>query len=127
MAAFLSVLPFIASHPDGITRRDKAEVRNAVGKLSYRWTVSERKDRGPSKGRAHRYLVAELRSAIDMPAFRLHRHEGAVVLSEIDDTGTWLLGQFASMADALAKLRQAAMARFAGSGSLSGPEHVATA
>lgn len=127
MATFLSALPFIAAHPDSTTRRDRSEVRIAVAKLSYRWTVTERRDHTATNRTAQRYLLVELHSAIGMPAFRLHRHEGMVVLSETDDTGTWLLGQFGTMGDALARLRQAAMARFAGFSAASGPDHAAAA
>ena len=127
MAIFLSALPFVRGNPDSTTRRDRTEVGTTVAKLSYRWTVTERRDPTAANGTAQRYLVVELRSAIDMPSFRLHRRDGVVVLSEIDDTGTWLLGQFGTMADALTKLRQAAMARFAGIGATYNPKHVAVA
>lgn len=127
MALFLSMLPFVAAHPDSTTRRDRAEVRAAVARLSYRWTVTERKDHTVANGTAQRYLVVELHSAIGMPAFRLHRYDGMVVLSEMDDTGTWLLGQFAAMAEALARLRQAAMARFAGISAAFSPDHAVAA
>lgn len=91
MAIFLSALPFVRGNPDSTTRRDRTEVGTTVAKLSYRWTVTERRDPTAANGTAQRYLVVELRSAIDMPSFRLHRRDGVVVLSEIDDTGTWLL------------------------------------
>ena len=125
MTTFLSALPFVGGNPDSITRRDRIEVGTAVAKLSFCWTVTERRDHKAAGGTAQRYLIVELHSAIGMPAFRLHRYDGVVVLSEIDDTGTWLLGQFGTMADALTKLRQSAMARFAGIGATFNPNHVA--
>lgn len=116
MPVFLSALPAcIAPDPDSTTRRDKARTRAAVAKLSYRWTVTERTDRPAAKGMARRHLVVEMHGAVAMPAFRLDRHGDEVVLSEHDDTGAWTLGRFAGLDDALAALRRAAMARFAGS------------
>ena len=115
MVAFLSVLPaFIVPDPDSTTRRDKAQTRAAVAKLSYHWTVTERTDRPAAKGMARRHLVVEMHGAVAMPVFRLDRHGATIVLSEHDDTGAWMLGRFDGMDAALAALRRAAMARFAG-------------
>ena len=115
MAAFLSVLPAcIAPDPDSTTRRDRTQARAAAAKLSYHWTVTERTDRPAAKGMARRHLVVEMHGAVAMPAFRLDRHGQEVVLSEHDEAGAWTLGRFDGMAAALAALRRAAMARFAG-------------
>lgn len=115
MPAFLSALPAcIAPDPDSTTRRDKAQTRAAAAKLSYHWTVTERTDRPAAKGMARRHLVVEMHGAVAMPAFRLDRHGDEVILSEHDDTGAWTLGRFGGMDDALAALRRAVMARFAG-------------
>jgi len=114
MPAFLSALPFVAPDPDSTTRRDRARARAAAARLSYRWTVSERTDRPAAPGAARRHLVVELQGAVAMPAFRLDRHGAEVVLSGRDEAGAWTLGRFAGMDEALAALRRAAMARFAG-------------
>lgn len=125
MAAFLAVLPFIAPDPDNTTRRDRAEARALAARLSYRWTVTERIDRLNARGTALRHLVVEQQGPVAMPAFRLDRQGGTVLLSEHDDAGSWTLGRFDTMADALAALRRTAMAHFAGSGGTL--DHAATA
>lgn len=124
MAAWLSALfSLVVPDSDSTTRRDEAQVRAAVARLPYRWTVARRVDRSAVKGTARRHLVAEMHGAVAMPAFRLDRHGHDVVLSEHDDTGAWMLGRFADTDEALAALRRAALARFVGA--VPEPEHAA--
>lgn len=99
-----------APAPRGTTARDGAVTRATVARFSPGWTVTERVDHPGAGGRAYPHLTVGPRDAAS-PAFRLDRHERAVVLSECDDSGTWTLGWFGCLADALAMLHREVLAR----------------
>lgn len=116
----------VAPGPRGTTARDGAQTRAAVARLSHGGTVTERLD-GPGTGStARRHLVVEFGDA-RLPAFRLDRHERAVVLSERDGAATWTLGWFGGLADALAMLRREVLARPVEAASPPETPHVAPA
>lgn len=102
--------PPVAPGPRGTTARDGAQTRAAVARLSHGGTVTERMDGPDTRGTMRRHLVVEFRDA-RLPAFRLDRHERAVVLSERDGAATWTLGWFGGLTDALAMLRREVLAR----------------
>lgn len=102
--------PLVAPGLRGTTAHDGAQTRAAVARLSRGGTVTERIDGPGTGGAGRRHLVVEFRDA-RLPAFRLDRHERAVVLSERDGAATWTLGWFGGLADALAMLRREVLAR----------------
>lgn len=126
MVAPPSAPSLAAPDPRGTTARDGVQTRRAVARFSRDWTVTEGVDPPGARGGLHRHLVIELRDAA-LPAFRLDRHERAVVLSERDDTGTWTLGWFGSLADALALLRREVLARLTEADGSPGDHHTASA